>query len=267
MSLNWRQFVAVVLPILGLVGVFTLVMAAMVITGRHGRTVSKTALVPLYSGAVGSMFFVLGAVPGVGYFGHEYQFFQYQWALLPLALAAMRWAHWSGLGLLLALHAGGVYLSGATILRERANTTSRVIETRVGPIYFEMNDPRANVVEESLALARSAAPAPTLLINRWGGGGWYVAAESPAPRNMFFALGARTPFDQLELMGILNQASVVIAHLPVTDPSSAPGRSWLRARMGADAAAQLLAAFEVKAQHAVESATWVIFTRRQESRQ
>jgi len=261
---NPRHFVTVILPILALLLPLPWLIHR-TIKERNHPNLAPTADTILFQAAIGTLFYLLGAVPGVGYFGHEWHFFQYQWTLLPLALVCLRYRPCAGLALLLLLHAGPLN----RIVRELrlavpANQRER-LETPIGPIIAPSGDARLATIKAALAAVEPASGHRSLIIGTWGGGGWYVAAQEPhRPHNIFFSHAIiRRPWDNEEFATLLDSTDlVVILQRPDADQTAA-GLGWFETVAGQACAQELREQFEpLKTKGRPDNADWVILKRK-----
>ena len=204
-----KHFILAVLPIVGLVVAFI----AFVVQMLRAKRPTEEPVAPIYfQGAAGAMFFLLAAMPGIGYLGHEWLIFGYQWPLLLLPLVLLRRSPAWGLIVLLLIHAGPLGRSIKEIQRVATPVPTESVQTSIGTLVFVQGDDRAEFLRTLLKLRESHKTGGTLIVNAWGGGGWYVIAdETRPPRNTFFSspLG-RTENDDAEFDRLLDQASLVL---------------------------------------------------------
>lgn len=204
-----KHFILAVLPIVGLVVVFVAFVAQML---RAKRPTDEDVAPIYFQGAAGAVFFLLAAMPRIGYLGHEWLIFGYQWPLLLLPLILLRRSPVWGLVILLLIHVGPLGRSIKEIQRVGAPVPTESVQTSIGPLVFAQGDARAEFLRTLLKLRESHKAGGTLIINAWGGGGWYViAGETHPPRNIFFSspLG-RTENDDAEFDRLLADARLVL---------------------------------------------------------
>jgi hypothetical protein len=250
---GWRHFMAVVLPIVSLLAAAVWKLSRVIRRGSADSTWTD----PLYwQAAVATAFYVLGLLPFVGFFGHEWLFFQYQWALLPFGLALVdRRPVWAAI--LIALHVGPLNRAVSEVRRRVPAAQLETLTVRGGTITARIGDPQIPFIRAALAEVDARRPAPTLIASgSWGGGGWYFAAgESRLPRNPFFnSAGARRPEDNEEFAALLRDAGTVL--LATRARTAGLGAGWFPQIAGAAAASELRAFSESAA-----APGWVLLAR------
>lgn len=251
-----KHFLTVVLPIVGLLALLPWFIL---------RTIQKSRLItpsPMentfwYQSIVGACFYLLGAIPIVGYFGHEWHFFQYQWALLPIGLALVRYRPTTGFALMIPLHFLSLYLAVGDILRAPPADKLERVETSIGPIIAQGDDAQLKLIDEGLKLARLSFEGHSLIIGTWGGGGWYVAnGETQTPHNIFFSnRSIRRDSDNDEFAHLLTKANLIIAM-----KRDALGPEWLGKLAGPICEKELEEHFEPIPSNAQSG--WMIFRRK-----
>lgn len=251
-----RHFVTVILPILALIApVFWLVARA-----SRGRW-----QLLIFQAAVGTAFYVIAATPQVGYFGHEWHFFQYQWVLLPLALAALHRWPWMGLAILLLVHAGSMNRLIKEVSQGPPAHELTRLDTPIGPILTLKDDARGMLLRQALTDV-SAEPRPhSLIMSTWGGGGWYVAAqETRRPQNIFFSHGViRRPQDNIEAATLLASTSLVLIQSRRAVDGRGASLEWVEAVAGPAFGRQLREEFTtVSSAESEGEPGWVLLRRR-----
>jgi len=258
---NPRHFVTVILPILALIApLLWLVVAGLRQRGQRAQL--KPAELLLFQAAIGTLFYVIAAVPKFGYFGHEWHFFQYQWVLLPLGLVALHRRPWLGLALLLLVHAGPANRI-IKELRQSPSTQEMVrLDTPIGPIITVENDARLPFLRTALDAANSNPKSRSLIMGTWGGGGWYLAAQEPhRPHNIFFSHAIiRRPADNAEFATLIASADLVLVSTrpPITHVGTS--LDWVETVAGTDCARQLRESF---APLSSAQSGWILLRRKQ----
>ncbi len=261
---NPRHFITVVLPILAMLLPLPLLIHLTLRERDRAEQSPKEDTVP-YQAAVGTLFYLLGAVPVVGYFGHEWHFFQYQWVLLPLALVCLRYRLCLGLAILLLIHLGPLNRTLRELRRATPPDQLERLETQIGPIIAPKDDTRLAVIKTALATVRADAGHRSIIIGTWGGGGWYVAAqESHRPQNIFFSNAIiRRSTDNAELADLLAATDIVLLGLKSEASNPVPGPSWFAKTAGQENAKTLEEQFEpLQDERVPNNSGWVILKRK-----
>ncbi len=251
---NFRHFIAVVLPILVPISLFLGFVIRMFQRRLPSAIPAGTSLL-LYQSGVGVLFYLLGAVPKVGYFGHEWHFFQYQWVLLPFTLVMLLAVLFNGrtaigLAMVLGLHAGAFKVAITEVRTAPAADKIERLETRIGPVMAPVGNELLHLIRTALELveqrndgpaAASTARARSMIIGTWGGSGWYVAAnEQHRPHNTFFSHAViRRPSDNEEFAGLLRETQVLIIAVRPVSKGAVPSIDWLENVVGPDAWQQI----------------------------
>ena len=261
---NPRHFITVVLPILALL----LPLPWLIHRTLKERTQPERPLKEntiLYQAAVGTLFYLIGAVPIVGYFGHEWHFFQYQWVLLPLALVCLRYRLCLGLVLLLLVHLGPLNRTLSELRRATPPDQLERLDTQIGPIIAPKDDARLAVIKTALAATRADAGYRSLIVGTWGGGGWYVAAqELHRPQNIFFSNAIiRRPADNAEFNSLLAAADFILLGLKSEASDPFPGLGWFAKTAGQENSQILEEQFEpLQDKKVPNNSGWVILKRK-----
>lgn len=259
-----RHFATVVLPILALITPM-LWLTAQAIRGRWQHESLQPFQLLLFQAAVGTAFYLIAAAPKVGYFGHEWHFFQYQWVLLPLALVGLHRRPWLGLAILLLVHAGSMNRIIREVRQSPPLHELARLDTPIGPILTRNDDARGILLQQAFAQV-SAVPRPrSLILGAWGGGGWYVAAQEPhRPHNIFFSRPAtRRPQDNVEAATLLASTSLVLIQTRRTVDQTASSLDWVDAVAGPVFGQQLREAFTpVPSAQTTDESGWVLLRRR-----
>lgn len=252
------HFAVVVVPILMLL---MLAGGCVLRVARRDKSESLLSDIQFSRGLVASLFFVLGAVPKVGYFGSEWHFFQYQWALIPLGLVAV--AHYPAalLPVMLAAHIGPLRLTAKNFAAAAIADTDQ-LKTAIGLIDANKADPRHAVMIHSDLWLQNHPGTRSLIIQGWGATGWYVMhPDAPRPRNPYFSTPyCRTAADNQELAALLPNVDLVIVQWnqpPDSDRLIAEARSELQLRIGDEAAGALAEEFRIDAMFG----RWGVLTR------
>lgn len=264
---NPRHFVTVILPILALITPL-LWLVATGIRQRRQTAQLKPAELLLFQAATGTLFYLIAAVPKFGYFGHEWHFFQYQWVLLPLALAALHRRPWLGLCLLLLVHAGPIDRAVKELRQAPPATTLARLDTPCGPIITVENDARLPLLRTALDAANSNSKSRSLIMGTWGGGGWYVAAQEPhRPHNIFFSHATiRRSSDNAEFATLLATTDLVLIPVRPSANATASGWDWIEAVAGPVIARQLREEFApLPTVPPVTESGWILLHRRQKN--
>jgi hypothetical protein len=251
---SFRHFVAVVLPILVPVFLFLGFVVRMFRRPMPASTPEATDLI-LYQSGVGVLFYLLSAVPGVGYFGHEWHFFQYQWVLLPFTLVMVfsvlfRGRAVLGLVMILGVHAGAFKVALTEVRTAPPAEQIERLETRIGPVMAPVGNELLRLIRTALELVeqrkdgQTAAPtarARSMIIGTWGGSGWYVAAdERHRPHNTFFSHAIiRRPSDNEEFGRLLRETQVLIIAVRPISKGAVPAIDWLENVVGPEAWQQI----------------------------
>ncbi len=258
---NPRHFVTVILPILALIApLLWLVVAGLRQRGQRAQL--KPAELLLFQAAIGTLFYVIAAVPKFGYFGHEWHFFQYQWVLLPLALAILHRLPWLGLSLLLLVHAGPANRIIQELRHSPPLQELTRLDTPIGPIITPKDDARGLLLQQAMMEVRSSPKPRSLIMGTWGGGGWYVAGQEPhRPHNIFFSHAIiRRPADNAEFATLIASADLVLVspRPPITPAGTS--LDWVETVAGTDCARQLRENF---APFSSAQSGWILLRRKQ----
>lgn len=263
---NPRHFVTVILPILALIAPLPWLVAAGLRRRRGQRAQLQPAELLLFQAAVGTSFYLLAALPKFGYFGHEWHFFQYQWVLLPLALAILHRLPWLGLSLLLLVHAGPANRIIQELRHSPPLQELTRLDTLFGPIITTKDEARGLLIQQALKEAQSSPRPRSLIMGTWGGGGWYVVAQEPhRPHNIFFSHAIiRRPTDNAQFAKLLALTDLVLVQIRPATSANGSKWEWIGEVAGADIAKTLHESFTPlpSAQPAVESG-WILLHRRQ----
>jgi hypothetical protein len=156
-------------------------------------------------------FYLCGSVNKVGYFGRQWLFFQYAFALVPvLLLLALRFPRSAGLALVGFAYAAsaGMFLRTAVV---RPSPTMVRIETKVGHVWAERSDPETQIWQAARGWLEARPGAKMIAFSNWLGGGWYAAQQERAPlRNTIFVARMRNAADQDELREQLAHTELLV---------------------------------------------------------
>jgi hypothetical protein len=260
-----KHFITTILPIFGLLLPMVWLITRQ-LRARQQASAVRAGCNLLFQGAVGTMFYLLSAVPQVSYFGHEWHFFQYQWCLLPLALACLHFRPWLFLMLLLLVHAGAFDRTLKEFRRATPATELERLETPIGPVTFYTGDPRLAVTRSALAINAQSPGHRSLIMGGWGGGGWYVVAQTPhRPHNIFFSHAIiRRPQDDTEMAGLLTAADLVLVESRPPGSTTGTHLDWVGKVAGPVIAGQLQKEFIPQpVTQPAEKTSWILLRRRQ----
>ncbi|HTH47341.1 MAG TPA: hypothetical protein VMB21_07505, partial [Candidatus Limnocylindria bacterium] len=156
-------------------------------------------------------FYLCGSINKVGYFGRQWLFFQYAFALTPLVLVlAVRLPRIIGLALVLLAYG----TSASMFLRTAAVTPTPTmvrVATPVGYVWDERNDPEIRIWQAGRGWLEARPGTHLIAFTGWNGGGWYAAAQETAlVRNTLFVPGKLTPADLDQLRAQLPHADLLV---------------------------------------------------------
>ena len=216
------------------------------------------------------LFYMIGYMPKVGYFGHRWLAYQHAAVLVPLiALLAIRLPRWLGLVLPLTVYGAAVYL-GVKSLSARAPVEAVRRESPIGPIYTAPQEPNSITLEWVRQWTGAHPADPFLVLSGWAHGGWYAFFDRPNPvRNSLFARNTQTPQELEQLREILPRIALLLVQLEFRQRApTVKGiedgllalRFQLTQTLPVDISEQILREFELRS----AVGNWVILERRRD---
>lgn len=198
--LSPQHFLVFIAPIVVPAVVGVLATAFRLMPGSPAWKTERLPAALWYPAVVLLAFYLCGSVNKVGYFGRQWLFFQYAFALVPvLLLLAVRLPRLVGLALAVAAYASsaGMFLRTAA---EQPTPTMVRVESPVGYVWGEGADPKIRIWQAARIWLEARPGSSMIVFSDWLGGGWYAAEQKSAPlRNTLFVARTRTPSDQEQL--------------------------------------------------------------------
>ena len=209
--LSPQHFIVFIAPILVPVVAGLLATAVRVLPGARAWRSDRMPEALWYPAVVLLAFYLCGSVNKVGYFGRQWLFFQYAFALAPgLLLLAVRLPRVAGLALALGAYAAsaGMFLRTAAV---RPSSTMVRVDSPVGFVWAAREDPQFVIWQAARSWLEARPGSQMIVFSDWLGGGWYAAEQKWAPlRNTLFVARARTPADQDQLREQLAHTDLLV---------------------------------------------------------
>lgn len=213
---EWRHFAVFIAPIAVPAAVGMAWTAALLSPRLRLRQLKLMPAALWFPAVVTLVFYLGGSVNKVGYFGREWLFFQYAWALTPaLLLLLLRVPLIAGVPLVVAAYgaSAGMFLRSVS-WRNMAEPPVRT-DTAIGAIWDRAADPGLKAWFAAHAWLDSRPGARFLVFSDWSGGGWYAARRVNAPvRNAMFVHGIRTAADNLQFGSQLRDVQLLVFAVP-----------------------------------------------------
>ena len=214
--LSPQHFLVFIAPIFVPVVVGLLATAVRLLPVARGWKADRMPEALWYPAGVLLAFYLCGSVNKVGYFGRQWLFFQYAFALVPvLLLLALRLPRVAGLTLALGTYAAsaGMFLRTAAV---KPSPTMIRVDTPVGFVWAGRQDPEVLIWQAARGWLEARPGSQMIVFSNWLGGGWYAAERKWAPlRNTLFVTGTRTANDQDQLREQLPKTDLLVCLLTV----------------------------------------------------
>lgn len=231
--------------------------------GRFPATLWFPVLVPL-------AFYLGGSIRKVGYFGREWLFFQYAFALMPAMLSiAIRAPRVLGIGLAFCAYGTSSFMFLRSATWKPTPDPVR-FETPVGPVWDSATSDNMRIWQAAQAWTASRPGSRLVVISGWTGGGWYAAQRTPPPfRNTLFVPGVRTRSDDAQFADRLAGTGLLVCQVPALPGDLPPAARLERLReelanfLPADVARRVMDEY-VLAETDPRATGWLLLRRRSE---
>ncbi len=159
-------------------------------------------------------FYLGGSIDKVGYFGREWLFFQYAFALMPaMLLMAIRTPRILGIGLAFCAYGTSAFMFLRSAGWKPSPDPVR-FETTIGPVWESTTNAEMRIWEAAQSWIDARPGSRLVVFSRWAGGGWYTARKVHAQlRNTLFVHGARTGQDDTHLDAVLPQVDLIVCQV------------------------------------------------------
>jgi hypothetical protein len=176
--------------------------------GRFPAALWFPVMVPL-------AFYLGGSLRKVGYFGREWLFFQYAFALMPAMLSiGIRAPRALGIGLAFCAYGTSAFMFLRSATWKPTPDPVR-FETAVGPVWESSTNADMRIWQAAHDWTTSRPGSRLAVISGWTGGGWYAAMKTPPPfRNTLFVPGVRTRSDDAQFADRLAGTGLLVCQVP-----------------------------------------------------
>ena len=213
--IDGRHFLTYIAPIaipfvagVAVSAAFLSMKALTAMAGRFPAALWFPVLVPL-------AFYLGGSIRKVGYFGREWLFFQYAFALMPaMLLLAIRTPRILGIGLAFLAYGTSAFMFLRSAGWKPSPDPVR-FETPVGPVWESSTNADMQIWQAAQAWTDSRPGSHLVVISGWTGGGWYAGQKQPPSlRNTLFVPGVRTRSDDAQFADRLAGTGLLVCQVP-----------------------------------------------------